>query len=752
MILTTAGIAGDRLPRKRRETPSKAARFHPALRALVAGSQKIGLAVPMIDVISGTSAKPVSSRRLAETLQKATALDGTLYIGYPVLGTPDGAFPFDAILLSPDHGIIAFDIVEGKDVGDYHARQDNLFSKLQAKLFQYPSLMRRRDLLAKIQPITFAPAATAIAGASTDDYPLFSDASVLDYIYTLDWPHREIFPNLAAAIQALSNIRKGRRRRDLQKEDSKGAKLQRLNDSIANLDADQGAAVVETVEGVQRIRGLAGSGKTIVLALKVAYLHAQHPDWKIAVTFNTRSLKGQFERLINTFVIEQTNEEPDWQNIEIVHSWGSPSSPAGMYYIFTKAHGLRYLDFRSARAMFGPEKEFAGICDAAIREAVELKPRYDAILVDEAQDLPVSFLRLCYRFLKSPKRLVYAYDELQSLTNLSLPPPEELFGSDTQGRPIVTFSDTRAGDPRQDIILERCYRNSRPILVTAHALGFGIYRQPGGLIQMFDQSTLWTDVGYRVVEGELADGQHVTLARTPQTSPTYLEAHSPLDDIIVFKKFDNLEQQDDWLVDQITKNIKNDELSPDDIIVINPDPIKTRKAVADSRAKLFNTGINNSLAGVSNSPDVFFENDVVTFTGIFRAKGNEAAMVYIINAHDCFDALIPSYLTLVRNQLFTAITRSKAWVRILGVGEKMAALISEYERIKASEFTLSFLYPDEEKRKELRIINRDMTKDERTKVAKSLSDLSSVLEAIDSGELKIEDLPPKVRQRLKRLL
>ena len=36
----------------------------------------------------------------------------------------------------------------------------------------------------------------------------------------------------------------------------------------------QGRAVIETVEGVQRIRGLAGSGKTIVLALKAAYLHA----------------------------------------------------------------------------------------------------------------------------------------------------------------------------------------------------------------------------------------------------------------------------------------------------------------------------------------------------------------------------------------------------------------------------------------------------------------------------------------------
>jgi superfamily I DNA and RNA helicase len=705
----------------------------------------------MIDVISGTTTKPASSKRLAETLQAGPNLKGTLYVGYPILGTPDGAFPVDAILLSPDYGLVAFDIVEGRDVGDYQGRQDNLYSKLQAKLLQYPALVNKRQLITKIQPVTFAPAVSA-ENLGNDDYPVFSNGEIVDYIADIVWDQRASFPALAAAIQALSNIRKGRRRRDLQRADSRGAKLQKLNDSIANLDVDQGAAVVETVEGVQRIRGLAGSGKTIVLALKVAYLHAQHPDWKIAVTFNTRSLKGQFERLINTFVIEQTNEEPDWQNIDIVHSWGSPSASAGMYYKFVKAHGLTYYDFQSARNSFGVEKEFSGACDKAINEAKEIKPKYDAILVDEAQDLPSSFLQLCYLFLKVPKRLVYAYDELQSLTNVSLLPPEELFGKDQEGQPLVSFSIPKVGDPRQDIILERCYRNSRPILVTAHALGFGIYREPGGLIQIFDQSNLWSDVGYRVTNGELADGKRVTLARTDDTSPRFLEAHSPVDDLIVFQKFDDSEQQDDWLVEHIKNNISNDELSPDDIIVINPDPLKTRKAVAAARSKLFQIGINSSLAGVSSSPDVFFENDLVTFTGIFRAKGNEAAMVYVINAQDCFDAFMPAALTLARNQLFTAITRSKAWVRVLGVGQRMQTLIQEYERIKAHNYTLNFVYPDAERRKELKIINRDMTAAERSKVTKSLKDITNILQAIEDGDVKLEDLPLKVRQRLKRLL
>ena len=88
----------------------------------------------MIDLISGSTTKPASSKRLAEALQSRADLTGTLYVGYPILGTPDGAFPIDAILLSPNSGLIAFDIVEGKDIGDYQERQDNLYSKLQAKL------------------------------------------------------------------------------------------------------------------------------------------------------------------------------------------------------------------------------------------------------------------------------------------------------------------------------------------------------------------------------------------------------------------------------------------------------------------------------------------------------------------------------------------------------------------------------------------------------------------------------------------
>src|SRR6266704_6470886 len=298
----------------------------------------------MAEVIWGSSAKPASSRKLAEGFEAARDLNGTLYIGYPILGTPTGAFPIDATFLSPDHGMVVFDVVEGRDPSGFEDRQDEMFTKMKSRLMQFPGLVQRRDLGAQLSVASFAPAAPAEKLQSDGDYLILNSETLEAFINSINWPNKQLYPALASAIQSLSTIRKGRRKREAAKPDSRGAKVRKLEESIANLDVDQGAAVIETVQGVQRIRGLAGSGKTIVLALKVAYLHAQNPDWKIAVTFNTRSLKGQFRQLINTFSIEQTNEEPDWDNVQIIHAWGAPGGGDrhGLYYAFCQLHGLEY--------------------------------------------------------------------------------------------------------------------------------------------------------------------------------------------------------------------------------------------------------------------------------------------------------------------------------------------------------------------------------------------------------------------------
>lgn len=645
-----------------------------------------------LTITRGINKKPVATDVLEQILEHIQNMSGEVFTGYPLIATPDGKYSIDATIVSPSKGIILLDLIEGSEVGNYIERQDDLANKIEARLKLHRELVRGRQLIVPLSVISFAPAVANVDALEVDGYPIVNEHGLANALEEIEWEggNNDLYRMTLSAIESLSSIRKSRSKREVTRDDSRGAKLKRLEDSIATLDHRQNKAVIETVDGVQRIRGLAGSGKTIVLALKAAYLHTQHPDWRIAVTFHSRSLKGQFRRLINNFCVEQSGEEPDWTKIRVINAWGAPGGDSrdGVYYEFCRSTGTAFLDFKTASLKFGGnDRAFDGACQAALLNASQDSEVYDVILADEAQDFAPSFLRLCYAMLRQPKRLVYAYDELQNLSGTSLPPPEEIFGADDKGRPLVTFG----GDRRRDVILQKCYRNSRPVLVTAHGLGFGIYRNAPmgtetGLVQMFDYPPLWEEIGYRVREGQLAKGRHIILERTPETSPAFLETHSNVEDLVQFLCFHSEAHQNEWLVEQICQNLGSDELRHDDIVVIHPDPLTARRNTGPIRKVLFDKGIQTHLAGVDTDADVFFRTDMpsVTFTGIYRAKGNEAGMVYVINAQDC-NGSGPGLASL-RNRLFTAITRSKAWVRVIGHGPKMQALIDEFCSLRARGF------------------------------------------------------------------
>lgn len=716
-----------------------------------------------VSILRGTNDKPASSQALASAIAAYSNITGQLFIGYPIVRAADGPRHIDALLVSPDIGLAVFDLIEGNDLGDYAARQDDAANMLEARLKTHRDLMRRRELRIPIHTLSFAPGVAPIQmSADNGDYAITARDTLRAALKRLsrwrDTDRVQLYEVALSAIENISTIRTAGRRRTTAQIDSRGSKLKMLEASIATMDAEQGRAVIETVDGVQRIRGLAGSGKTIVLALKAAYLHVQHPEWRIAVTFHTRSLKGHFRRLISNFCIEQTGEEPDWTRMRIVNSWGSPSSgdDDGLYLEFCRTHGTEYLDFRAARWKFGSgDAAFKGACRQALQQFSESRtsqPLYDVILVDEAQDLPDEFLQICYALLRDTHRLVYAYDELQNLSGAGVSTPEKMFGTDAEGKPNVQLDADG-----NNIILKKCYRNSRPVLVTAHALGFGVYRQPAngedtGLIQMFDNPPLWQEIGYQVQDGQLQDGCEVTLARAPATSPKFLEEHSDIDDLIQFVRFRSKEEQSKWVAKSIVENLHRDELRHDDIVVINPNPLTTRDEVGSIRARLLKLGIDSHVAGVDTSADEFHREDFdsVTCTGIYRAKGNEAAMVYVINAQDCQG--MGRNLSSIRNRLFVAITRSKAWVRVLGVGPGMDAIKAEYHRIRDHDFRLQFTYPTDEQRGRLRLIHRDMTDGERSRVQQRSKDLTSLIEDLESGRVLREDLDAEQLSTLSALL
>ena len=114
---------------------------------------------------------------------------------------------------------------------------------------------------------------------------------------------------------------------------------------------------------------------------------------------------------------------------------------------------------------------FQGICSELLK-VVELAPKdiCDVMLIDEAQVLPKEFLRIA-RLSTDTNRIVWAYDDLQNLGDYQLQSLRDTFGIDAHGNPMVTLVN-RSKQPRQEIILPRCYRNTPWALVTAHAFAF----------------------------------------------------------------------------------------------------------------------------------------------------------------------------------------------------------------------------------------------------------------------------------------
>ncbi len=709
----------------------------------------------MIEIIKGATDKPATRDILLNYFSSLPEIEGTLYIGYPILSIGHDTIVVDALWLSKKYGIIAFKFIENVEESENYERYLNeLFSSLDSKLRQYTELRKgKREFLVNLETKGFAPNLPI-----NEPDIITNESEFREFVNNLEeWEHPELYETVLSILQSVLRLKKKSKRTNVEKENSKGSRLKTLEKTMAVLDRNQERAIVEYFDGIQRIRGLAGSGKTIVLALKAAYLHTLYPNWDIAVTFNTRSLKQQFKDLITRFCVEKTGEEPDWNKLKVVNAWGSPGDneqERGIYYDFCITNKVEYFDFRSAKKLATSEQNpFDVACQKAISEVEKPVQKYDAILVDEAQDLSESFLKLCCLFLKGEKkRLIYAYDELQKLNEGSpLGNPKEFLEEF-----IVSNSSNGSFD---DQILKVCYRNPRPVLVTAHALGFGIYRVnelgERELVQFFDQPELWRDVGYEIMSGKLEANSEVVLFRPEETSPRYLEEHSSLDDLIVFKSFETIKEQAEWVASEIEKNLREDELLFSDIIVINPISLTTKEDVSLIRKKLWEKGINSHIAGEFDA-NIFFQKDSITFTGIYRAKGNEVPMVYIINAHETYSGILGNRdLIKRRNVLFTAITRSKAWVRVVGIGEKMNRLIKEYEEVKNNDFKLKFKYPDNEEIQRLNIIHRDISEKEQKRFRKNVKTLEALYEIvkdIKQGNSFLEDYPEEYQKILRKLL
>lgn len=207
-----------------------------------------------MEIIKGSARKPVSTERLVEIFEdNFSDLEGVLYVGYPVLSSSDESVSIDALLISRDHGVVAINLVEGKDAEGYGEHQDDVASLLDAKFMQHKVLRKGRKLLAVPATLTYAPLLDP--AEDEDEHRLVNDTDIVEAIRSIEWDDPQLYEAVLSIIQSISTIRRNRRRRTNERADSHGAALQALEDSIANLDARQSKAVIETVEGFNVLEG-----------------------------------------------------------------------------------------------------------------------------------------------------------------------------------------------------------------------------------------------------------------------------------------------------------------------------------------------------------------------------------------------------------------------------------------------------------------------------------------------------------------
>lgn len=690
----------------------------------------------MIDFVFGKKINPSAVDQLVESLSSFD-VEGTLYIGYPMFESGDDALLTDALLVTKEHGVVIFDLTTtaNYDVEEILNYQDELYRGVLQKFLSQKELLKRKGLIFDIEVLSIRQ--------EQDDEPSFvSINNLIPIIREFSALSYETFKLINAAIQKTDVLKPSKKRTNVQREDSFGGIMKKIEKEIANLDSWQKKAAIESPDKPQRIRGLAGSGKTIILAMKAAYLHAFESDKRIVVTFQSRTLYQQFQKLIEKFYFEHKKDEPDLDYLTIQHAWGGEYEK-GVYSEICKALDYIPMNFKTAEEKYGREEAFKGVCKELLKysEEVTINPIFDYVLIDEAQDFPEEFFKLVYRFTKAPKKIVWAYDELQNLGEHIMLPPEKLFGNDVRGIPYVTLKNEK-DKPQQDVMLPICYRNPPWTLTFALSVGLGIYRDEG-LVRMFRDPSFWNNIGFETVGGDLKLGKGVTLQRARDRTPDYFNDLIDPETAISLNKFISEEDQAKWVAKQIQQNIKNQELDASDILVIYPVPYTMAKQAAYLTYELRSLGIDSHIIGSKGvSRDLVFKDNSIAITHIHRAKGNEAAMVYVINSQYYQGGY---ELGKKRNSFFTAITRTKAWLRVCGIGHQMDLLEKEYNALLENNFTLTFEYPDSKSMDDMDNAYGDKTDNERNDLVSSFEQLKRLKFMLDKGELVIDDIPEDLR-------
>jgi KaiC/GvpD/RAD55 family RecA-like ATPase len=381
--------------------------------------------------------------------------------------------------------------------------------------------------------------------------------------------------------------------------------------------------------GPRLVRGVAGSGKTIVLARWLQQVAASMPaisDEQIWVVYANQSLGTLIQNMIHQAnQSNNTGAEFDWARVNMQHVKDVLHQLEGELGIPEPADTFNF-DARSSEILHAGNANL-------------LQPRCVAMFIDEAQDMGFNTLKLLNLIVKVPdqqqpgKRPVHIfYDNAQNLFNRSTPIWSEI-GLDMRGRSVV---------------MEESFRSTRPI--TEFALNVYFKLRPPTL---FGGAVLDSD-NKELMDRELIERTEVNGMEWWRVH--YNAVNGPIPE---FKRFDTRATLNTGVAQKLVHLISKENLCAEDIVVLCNSGTDGYAIVQETYQRLAGLGVHieyQTSSGLNRIPGV------ITVTTPHSFKGYDAEVVIVAHAQNYVarGSVLPS-------NLYVAMTRARSQLLVCAV-------------------------------------------------------------------------------------
>ena len=353
---------------------------------------------------------------------------------------------------------------------------------------------------------------------------------------------------------------------------------EQITKGIRGLDKKQQQIGLQTPPGPQQIRGIAGSGKTVLIAMKAARMLSEPSSWtdadpedvSIGLTFSTKSLYETLTGLVERFFgqFSGTSLEEADATLDILHGWGGRKTGDGIYYrLSSQMQDVRYKNYSLASREYPDADDLQEPMAKEVLEAGDIPQIWDAILIDEAQDFGPNFLNMCREAITEENRLIWAYDEAQDLSSLTAPSPKNVFGVDEDGNAVLDLSGQYRGGPQKTFIMRKSYRAPRSLLMLAHTIGMGLKREDGP-VQAITRQDGWENIGYDVDGDFRKIGSEAVLRRPIENSPHPMQ-NELFPGVLITHRSAETKADEHWVSKKIKADIQQEGLDPEQIPVIS---------------------------------------------------------------------------------------------------------------------------------------------------------------------------------------